>query len=315
MKKPVVLMFSGQGSQHHQMARELWDKHAGFQAWMTRLDAVARRLLGASVVEELHGASRGQPFSRLLATHPAIFMVEYATARALEEAGVRPDFVLGASLGEFAAAAVAGVLEPEEALSLVIAHARALESHGAPGGMLAILGEPRLHDTEAELREHSELASVNFATHFVVSGTTPALQRIKAWLDGRSITSLELPVTRAFHSALMDPARPAFTEALRAVTPRAARVPLVSCLEARVVHGVAPDYFWEATRRPIRFRDAVRVLEARGPCVYVDAGPSGTLATFLKYGLPKQSASVAVPVLTPFGKDLDGLRAAATAAA
>src|SRR5260370_1040196 len=115
-------MFSGQGSQYFQMGRELFEKNDTFRDWMVRLDDMARRLSGRSVIgilySDLHG--KGDPFDRTLLTHPAIFMVEYSLAQSLIHAGVCPDIVLGVSLGSFAAATVAGFIGVEDALTAVM---------------------------------------------------------------------------------------------------------------------------------------------------------------------------------------------------
>ena len=125
----TVFMFSGQGSQYFHMGRALYDDNDTFRGWMVRLDEVARQASGSSVIEALYSDARakGEPFDRTLLTHPAIFMVEYALAQALIHAGVVPDLVLGVSMGSFAAAAVAGFIDVEDALTAVIRQAMSLE--------------------------------------------------------------------------------------------------------------------------------------------------------------------------------------------
>ena len=97
----TVFMFSGQGSQYFQMGRELFEKNETFRDWMIRLDDIPRHVSGKSVIEVLYSDvyGKGDRFDRTLLTHPAIFMVEYSLAETLVEAGVRPDMVLGVSLG------------------------------------------------------------------------------------------------------------------------------------------------------------------------------------------------------------------------
>ncbi|HET9483946.1 MAG TPA: acyltransferase domain-containing protein, partial [Xanthomonadales bacterium] len=132
--KKTVFLFSGQGSQHFQMARALFEHEPVFRRWMLRLDGVVRDLADESVVEALYDDAndRSAAFDRLALTHPAIFMVEYALARALIDAGVEPDMTLGTSLGSFAAAAVAGFVDPEHALAAVVQQAAALETCCGP---------------------------------------------------------------------------------------------------------------------------------------------------------------------------------------
>jgi acyl transferase domain-containing protein len=136
----TVFMFSGQGSHYFQMGRALFEQNGVFRASMLRLDGMVRELSGSSVVETVYceNHSKGELFDRILSTHPAIFMVEYSLAQSLTHAGIVPDVTLGASLGSFAAAAVAGIIDVEDALMAVIRQATTIEVRCEPGGMIAI---------------------------------------------------------------------------------------------------------------------------------------------------------------------------------
>src|SRR5882672_995445 len=133
-------MFSGQGSQYLQMGRALFDDNRIFRDWMMRLDDFVRQSSGKSVIETLYSKRHkaGAMFDRTLLTHPAIFMVEYSLAQTLIRAGIVADMTLGASLGSFAAAAVAGFVKVEDALTAVIRQASVLEACCEPGGMIAV---------------------------------------------------------------------------------------------------------------------------------------------------------------------------------
>ena len=301
-------MFSGQGSQHYQMGRPLYDANATFRDWMDRLDLTARQCSGLSVVEALYGPTsrKSDPFDRTLLTHPAIFMVEVALAKCLIEEGLEPDMVLGASLGSFAAAAIAGAISVEDGLRAVVFQAGVLEETCSPGGMIAVLADPALF-AEPFLRETSTLAGVNFATHFVVSARQSDLAAIEAELKMRNVAHQRLPVSFPFHSEWIEPARARFGAFMQSIVRKRSFLPIVCCDRAEVIGDVSGEYFWNVARRPIRFREAVSLLEAERPRRYVDIGPGGTLATFLKYGLPADSRSDARPVMTPFGTDLKNI--------
>jgi acyl transferase domain-containing protein len=122
-------MFSGQGSQYFQMGKGLYDANTTFRGWMNRLDELARQCSGRSVVEALYAETnrKGDPFERTLLTHPAIFMVEVSLAQCLMDGGLEPDLVLGASLGSFAAAVIAGAMDVEDALRAVVRQAIVFE--------------------------------------------------------------------------------------------------------------------------------------------------------------------------------------------
>src|SRR5215471_12940240 len=256
-----IFMFSGQGSQYFQMGKELFDKNETFRDWMVRLDDIQRRVSGRSVIEVLYSNlyGKGDPFDRTLLTHPAIFMVEYSLAETLIEAGVRPGMVLGVSMGSFAAAAVAGFIGFEDALNSVVRQALTFEEQCEPGGMTAVLADPALF-TEQFFRWRCELAAVNFASHFVVSAKCPELQEIETALDKQDIGYQRLPVSFPFHSQWIDDAKAPFESFMRLIPCKQGRLPLACCDQAAILTGLSEDYFWNVTRRQIRFRETTARL-------------------------------------------------------
>lgn len=303
-----VFMFSGQGSHYHQMGKPLYEQNATFRHWMQRLDTAAYELCGKRVLDAIWSGEKSATFDRTLLTHPAIFMVEYSLAQCLMHEGVQPDVVLGASLGSFVAATVAGCLDVDRALAAVIAQAQAFEATCERGGMIAVLAEPSLYE-EMFLRERSELAGINFATHFAVSAAQSDLDAIEAELRRRSVAHQRLAVSYAFHSRWIDNARDAFAQTLRTTPLAAPKLPIVCCDRATTLTRLPDDFFWSVVRRPIRFRDAIAHREQLGAHRYIDVGPSGTLATFVKYAVPATSASTAHTILAPYGRDTKNLDA------
>jgi len=303
-------MFSGQGSQHFHMGRALYDGNDTFRDWMGRLDEIIRQASGTSVIEALYSDARGKgdPFDRTLLTHAAIFMVEYSLAQCLIGAGVLPDLVLGVSMGSFAAAAVAGFIAVDDALTAVIRQAVALEECSEPGGMIAVLGDPALF-AEDFLSGRSELAGVNFSSHFVVTARRADLAEIEAALKKLNVAYLRLPVSFPFHSRWIDRAKAPFDRFMRSIQCRQGRLPLACCDQTEVLSDLSETYFWDVVRQPIRFRETTARLEREGPGRYIDVGPAGTLATFLKYGLPATTTSTVHSILTPFGTDQRNLAA------
>lgn len=312
VQKRTVFMFSGQGSHYHQMGRELFAQDAIFRESMQRLDRLARELCGESVLDAIYHGAREAVFDRTLLTHPAIFMVEYSLAERLLRGGVHPEMTLGSSLGSFAAATVAGYIDVEQAMAAVIQQAAAFEACCERGGMIAALAPEELFQ-EPFLKERAELAGVNFDKHLAVSAREQDLAEIEAGLRERNVTHQRLAVSFAFHSRWIDAARPPFESYLQshvgARTRRPGGLPVVCCERADVLTSLPADFFWRVVRGPIRFRDTVEMLERTGPYRYIDVGPSGTLATFVKYALAADSRSTAHPTLTPYGQDLRNMTA------
>lgn len=290
------------------MGKSLFQENAVFRSHMTHLDEVVRQLTGQSVVETLYSPANklSMPFDRTLLTHPAIIMVEYALAHTLIDAGIVPDIVLGASLGSFTAASLAGALSINDALAMAVAHARSLEQTCRAGGMIAILAEPKLFG-ETFLSQYSECAAVNFASHFVVSAPDADCAMIETELRRRDIAFQRIPVSFAFHSRWIESARSQFETQTAAISIARLHLPMMCCDHGKLLTNLQDSYFWNVTRHPIRFSVAISTLEADGGHRYIDVGPAGTLAVFLKYLLPSTTTSSTHSILTPYGRDVANL--------
>ncbi|UUZ86393.1 acyltransferase domain-containing protein [Paenibacillus sp. P26] len=306
MRRPIVFLFSGQGSQYYQMGRELYLHHDLFRHWMQLLDNGYYSISGQSVVDELYSREIGSKFDRLVYTHPAIFMVEYALAQVLMENRIYPDYVLGTSLGEFASIAAARALDYKTALECLTVQAKLVEEHCRPGGMTAILDSCTLYETEPLLNRNTELASVNYESHFVVSGGAEGLSEAEACMRGKGILYQRLPVNYGFHSGWIDEAAAPYKRFLGGVSLKPPQVPLVSGFLGDRCGTFESDYLWKAVREPIQFRSALRSLNPADGAVFIDLGPSGTLANFVKHNLA-QGLSDVYTIMTPFHKDVTHL--------
>jgi acyl transferase domain-containing protein len=299
-KKRVVWMFSGQGSQYHGMGRELYEHDLVFRECLHRCDSIARRWLNGSLVEIMYHETRSSAFDDTRLTHLALCAVQYAMARTMRSRGHRPDLLLGYSLGEACARIISREVSLENALELLHAHATLMESTTPPGGMLAALEKPEVILPIADEITHLCLAAHNFENHCVFSGTLDAVDRLEQRLTAKQITLQRLPVRRAFHSPLMDAAEPEFRRHLASVTPGAPRFEVTSATSAQPISGL--EGIWHATRDPVHFLRTIERLESQCPegNIYLDLGPSGTLATFLKY-IHIGPESAAYSILSPWG--------------
>lgn len=312
MTRPrIVFMFSGQGSQYFQMGRELYDEHAAFRRTLERCDAFVFRRAGISIIKETFARARSEAFDDLALSHPALVAFELAMHAVLIEEGVEPDLLLGSSLGELVCAAIAGCCSYETALQIAIEHAKNASLHCAPGGMLAVLGSPDVMQTLSCGGRSVIFAGENFPGHFTVSGACGALERVATELKERNITTVRLPVRYAFHSPAVEPARHAFMQACAPLEfSPVPDMPIISTLNAGRAARFDPDYFWQVVCGPMRFRETVLRLEDQGPSVFIDCGPAGTLATFVKYNLANGSKSSQFPILSPFGSGVRNLEKA-----
>jgi bacillaene synthase trans-acting acyltransferase/trans-AT polyketide synthase/acyltransferase/oxidoreductase domain-containing protein len=301
-------MYSGQGSQYFNMGRQLYDENRTFRYYMDYCDRIMRDLLGRSVLDVVHPAARSlEQFDRLVYTHPALLAIQYSLSQVFSERGFRPDYVLGYSLGEFVASVIANVLSIEQALSLVIAKAQTIEAGAREASMLAVLAHI---DTVPELADYRNVwtACENYPGNFVVTGLPEEIARLKERLAWRDIAAQILPIRYGFHSPLMEDTMHRVLRLMDGYSALARKpeTPLVSCVTTDVV--LRPDAFhmWNVCRNPVLFEKTIRRLHARCPhALYIDMGPAGTLAGFVRMITGDQKSAMAA--MTPFGRNVVSL--------
>lgn len=308
--KPIVFMFAGQGAHYYQMGQALFEQEPIFKQWLEAADRIYQNLTGLSIIHTLYyeNNKKTDSFARTLLTHPAILMVEYALGQVLLAYGIQPDYVLGTSLGEFTAAVFAGMMSFETALLAVIKQAQILEMKCPPGSMLAILAPADLYQNDIFLGKRITLAADNFHSHFVVSGEPHHLTLLEQYLTSQTISFQRLAVSHAFHSPLIDQGATEYCHFASQQSISPPSLPFISCAYAQRLTFVSPSHWWDSIRLPIQFQATLKHLEDKNHYHYVDVGPSGTLATMVKYNLSADSTSRPYPLLTPFSSDIKNLK-------
>ena len=313
MNNPIVFMFSGQGSQYYSMGRELYENNDVFHYWMNHCSKMAEQFIDLSLVDLIYRkrANRFESFDKTVYTHPAIFIVEYSLSQVMVELGIKAEYLLGYSIGEYIANVLAGVMSLEEGLSTIHKNASLIDTLTPDAGMLAILASPTITDRFREEFSGISVAGVNFDTHFVVTSDFGRLEHLKQFLDKQNITSQMLPVTHGFHSYLMDSIEQDFKKHMESISFGSIQTPIISPTYMRQLQleDIVADYFYKIVRQPVKFRSTIERWEQTGNFTYIDVGPAGTLTTFVKQIIKNHSTdSKAFTSLNMFGKDLDSIR-------
>jgi bacillaene synthase trans-acting acyltransferase len=308
MKRDVIFMFSGQGSQYYHMGKELYEINAVFRYWMDHCNEIVSPLIQCSLTEVLYGQDDlTKPFDRLLYTNPALLCVEYCQFQVLKDMGIHPDYLMGYSLGELIASVVAEAVTLEDGIHLVITLARLAEEKTPPAAMLAVLESEHIVKSQPELFAGCWCTGFNFNKNFVLAGLPHSIEQVQAHLSKLNILTQLLPVQQGFHTALIDPIEEEVKQLVRTIKRSEMKFPIISSSKLEVVKELNEDYFWNVIRQPVNFQFTIeRILEA-GDYIFIDSGPSGTLSTFVKYILPAHSASVSIPMIHQWGREVSAV--------
>ncbi|MDR7327568.1 type I polyketide synthase [Catenuloplanes sp. NPDC020197] len=288
----TVFVFPGQGAQWTGMARQLLATDAGFRARLRECDAAVRAETGWSVIERL---ADDAPLDRDDEIQPVLWAVQVGLAEAWRRRGVVPDLVIGHSMGEIAAACVAGSLSLADAAAVVCRRSAVLAGRDGAGAMAAVaLGEEEAAAAVAGQDGRVSVGVINSARSVVLSGTEEALERALAPLRAAGVHCRRVPVRYASHCALVEPLRERICAALDGIRPVGTAVPMYSTALGRIVDGreLGAEYWMTGLREPVRFHAALRaVLTEDRPAVVVEIAPQPILRSAIEDVIEETGAS------------------------
>ena len=308
----LVFMFPGQGAQRVNMGRELYQTEPAFRAEVDQCAEILKPEMGFDLRHALfppddkHAEAAAQLIQTSI-TQPALFVVEYALARLWMSWGMRPNAMIGHSIGEYVAACLAGVFTLADALKLVAARGRLMQQQ-PPGAMLAV----HLAEAEAQalLNDQLSLATINAPRRCVISGPKEAIDELQRVLKQREIPCTVLQTSHAFHSSMMDSILDPFTKLVEALELRAPQIPFISNVSGTWIkdeEAVDPGYWARHLRQAVRFSEGIAQLSKSAERLFIEVGPGHTLSSLVKQQAGAGQASGAVPSLEVESADRQSL--------
>lgn len=287
--RPLVFMFSGQGSEYIDMGRDLYHTEPSFREDIDSSFDYLTGLIGEDIKHVLYPvtdeqkADAEEKIHRIYYTQPVKFIFEYAYARLLMRWGLKPSALIGYSFGEYIVACLAGVISLEDGLKVLMKRGEILE-RAEPGYLLSVsLPEKEL---ELLLEPGVYLAGVNTENLCLVAGTIETIERFEKKLEEKNIDMIRYRVICGGHSPLMDPILPELEEALQEITFNKPKIPWVCGLTGTFItpqDATDPSYFTRQLRQPVRFSNVLGTLFEEDPeTVFLEVGPGTGLVNFVK---------------------------------
>ena len=275
----MAFLFSGQGSQYIGMGKGLYQSQPTFRKYLDRCAELLVDEMDKPLLSVMWGEDKSV-IHQTQYTQPALFSLEYALSQLWLSWGVKPSYVMGHSVGEYAAACLAGVFTLEDAIKLIAARGRLMVQHCEPGDMAVFMTTPESIATTVErFSERVSIAAENGPTNVVISGEPDAIKTIMSEQKALGVRSVLLDVSHAFHSVMMKPMLLEFERVAQSINYKIPAVPFISNITGSLLtQAIADSSYWvNHVCSIVKFSSGMTCLNNQKVGVCLEIGPSNTL--------------------------------------
>ncbi|WP_392534193.1 type I polyketide synthase [Nostoc sp. C117] len=280
-RRKIAFLFTGQGSQYAGMGQQLYQTQAKFRQIIDQCDQILQPYLDKPLLEVLYPQpGTNSPIDNTAYTQPALFALEYALYQLWQSWGIKPDVVMGHSVGEYVAACVAGVFSLEDGLKLIAARGKLMQALPENGAMVAVMATvEQLQPLLGVYKEKVAIAAVNGPQSLVISGEKSAISAISNQLETAGFKTKQLQVSHAFHSPLMQPMLADFLQVASEIKFSSPQMKLISNVTGQLVTAeiATAEYWCRHILNPVEFTASIATLRSQKVAICLEIGPKPIL--------------------------------------
>jgi glutamate-1-semialdehyde aminotransferase/malonyl CoA-acyl carrier protein transacylase/acyl carrier protein len=289
-KHKLAFIFPGQGSHYAKMGKTLYSKNIIFKDSFDSIVKYVNNELGEDITKIMWSENSEELLKDTYYSQPAIFCLEYALGKTLIHLGIRPDFFIGHSIGEFACAALGEVFSEVDAAKIVVKRAKLMKK--CSGGKMLSVAADELTAKDFATRFNLDIAAINGNKSIVISGCLDSINQLKEYLDSIQVGSIELKTSHAFHSKMMIDVAKEYYDFLKNFKFNKSSIKIISTVDGQVVDIESPEYWADHIVKTVNFKSVIAQIVKSQDVAFLEVGSRSILSSFIKKDYPNKFITI-----------------------